>query len=73
MSDSPQTIYLKDYKVPEYLIKTVDLFFKLDEDKTVVTSEVHFYKNSSGQISSPEPAYVREHFPNAIQIGLSRI
>jgi len=52
MSDSPQTIYLKDYKVPEYLIKTVDLFFKLDEDNTVVTSEVQFYKNPESEAQS---------------------
>ena len=52
MSDSPQTIYLKDYQVPEYLIKTVDLFFKLDEDKTLVTAELQVYKNPESKENS---------------------
>jgi len=52
MSDSPQTIYLKDYHVPEYLIRTVDLLFKLDEDKTLVTAELEVYKNSESKLQS---------------------
>jgi len=52
MSDSPQTIFLKDYQVPEYLIKTVDLFFKLDEDRAVVTAELAIYKNPESTAQS---------------------
>ena len=37
---SPQTIYLKDYKKPDYLIKTIDLTFELELEKTVVTNEM---------------------------------
>jgi len=45
MSDAPATIYLKDYQVPEYLIDTVDLYFKLDEDNTLVTANLVLRKN----------------------------
>ena len=31
-SNQPQTIYLSDYKVPAYLVDTVDLRFELFED-----------------------------------------
>ena len=41
MRDSnPQTIYLKDYTVPEYLIDDVELNFVLDEEKTRVVSKL---------------------------------
>ena len=52
MSDSPKTIYLKDYQVPEYLIKTVDLFFNLDEDKTLVTTEIAVQKNTESNANT---------------------
>jgi len=45
MSEAPQTIYLKDYKVPEYLIDTVALNFNLDEDITHVSTSMSFRKN----------------------------
>ena len=45
MTNMPQTIYLKDYKVPEYLIDTVDLAFDLNEEETIVTSRMAFRKN----------------------------
>ncbi len=45
MADMPQTIYLKDYKVPEYLIDTVDLAFNLNEEDTIVTSLMAIRKN----------------------------
>ena len=46
---NPQTIYLKDYTVPDYLIKHVDLNFYLDEDHTQVVSKLVLYKNPDSQ------------------------
>jgi len=46
MSDtSPQTIYLKNYKVPEYLIQTVDLNFILEAEHTRVVSRLTITHN----------------------------
>ena len=42
---SPQTIYLKDYTVPGYLIESVELTFILDELKTRVISKMTILKN----------------------------
>jgi len=40
-----KTIYLKDYKVPNFLVKSLDLNFDLFEDETIVTSSANYYKN----------------------------
>ncbi len=42
---SPQTIYLKDYAVPEYLIHSVELTLSLDEEKTNVISKLTLQRN----------------------------
>ncbi len=42
---TPNTIYLKDYKAPEHLIKTVDMVFELDANKTRVTSTLQVKRN----------------------------
>jgi len=39
-----QTIYLKDYKEPEFTIKNCDLVFELFEDYTQVTNMMHILK-----------------------------
>lgn len=44
-ASTPQTIYLKDYQVPEYLISTVDLDFDLHEDEVIVTSKLEIFAN----------------------------
>lgn len=50
MPDSnPQTIYLKDYTVSEYLIESVELNFVLDEEKTRVVSKLNVRKNSQSE------------------------
>lgn len=41
----PKTIYLKDYKVPNYLIDTVELTFDIHDDKTTVTALSKFKKH----------------------------
>jgi aminopeptidase N len=42
---SPQTTYLKDYTVPEYLIHSVELNFVLHEERTQVTSRLTLSRN----------------------------
>ncbi|MCZ6566342.1 MAG: hypothetical protein O6852_09500, partial [Gammaproteobacteria bacterium] len=41
----PQTVYLKDYTPPAYLITDVHLDFILDEEVTVVTSNMQVTRN----------------------------
>jgi len=51
MTDTkPQTIYLKDYLVPEYLIQTVDLNFILDAKHTRVVSRLTLNSNPDSQV-----------------------
>jgi len=45
MSHSPKTIYLNDYTPPVFLISTVNLYFNLRDDKTIVTSNLNVKKN----------------------------
>ena len=47
---SPQTIYLKDYKPAPYLVKHANLTIELFEEKTVVKSEVHYFKNPDSKL-----------------------
>ncbi len=44
-TSNPQTVYLKDYTVPEYLIDEVDLNFELDEECTQVTTKLTLRRN----------------------------
>ena len=46
---NPQTIYLKDYAVPDYLIHSVDLNFTLDEENTRVISRLILSRNPASQ------------------------
>jgi aminopeptidase N len=46
---NPQTIYLKDYQVPDYLIDTVNLNFTLDEQQTKVVSRLSMVRNPNSQ------------------------
>lgn len=41
----PTAIFLKDYKVPPFLIDKTELTFDLDETTTVVTSKLHMRRN----------------------------
>jgi aminopeptidase N len=49
---SPQTVYLKDYSPPEYLIETVELEFDLDEQHTVVRSRLSLRRNPQSHSES---------------------
>ncbi len=44
-SATPQTIHLKDYKDPEFLVSTVDLRFELQEDHALVHSRLMLRHN----------------------------
>ena len=44
-TDTPQTIYLKDYTAPAYLVDTVDLDFNIETGSTVVTSTLAMRRN----------------------------
>ncbi|WAK02609.1 aminopeptidase N [Methylobacter sp. YRD-M1] len=46
---NPQTIYLKDYTVPEYLIDSVELNFTLDDENTQVISRLTMRRNPASQ------------------------
>ncbi|MGZ5049512.1 MAG: aminopeptidase N [Methylobacter sp.] len=46
---NPQTTYLKDYTVPEYLIHSVVLNFDLDDENTVVSSRLTLSRNPASQ------------------------
>ncbi|GAA0835864.1 aminopeptidase N [Marinomonas arenicola] len=50
----PSAIYLKDYKVPPFLIDKTELTFDLDEATTVVTSRLHMRRNPlDGKSNAP--------------------
>jgi aminopeptidase N len=40
-----ETKYLKDYKIPEFLIPKTELFFNLDDEKTLVRSKLQIKRN----------------------------
>ncbi|RDL46076.1 aminopeptidase N [Marinomonas piezotolerans] len=42
---TPAAVFLKDYKVPDFLIDKTELTFDLDETQTVVTSRLHIRRN----------------------------
>ncbi|MFT5063855.1 MAG: aminopeptidase N [Gammaproteobacteria bacterium] len=42
---APSTVYLKDYKVPPFLIERVTLKFELSPSETIVTSDLVFSRN----------------------------
>ncbi len=44
-TETPQTIYLKDYTVPAYLIDTVDLDFSIETGGTIVTATLAMRRN----------------------------
>ncbi len=51
---APKTIYLKDYRVPEYLIKTTDLRFEIYDGETLVSAMLHFYRNPAADVEKNE-------------------
>jgi len=58
---NPQTIYLKDYTVPDYLIKSVALNFNLDDDNTRVISRLTIIRNPASRSSESSLVLVGEN------------
>ena len=50
----PQTIYLKDYQVPDYLIKTTDLRVDIRAGETLVSAMLHFYRNPAAKVPATQ-------------------
>ena len=46
---APSVIYLKDYKVPPYLVDDVHLDFKLYDDHAAITSTVNYRLNPESE------------------------
>jgi aminopeptidase N len=46
---NPQTVYLKDYTAPEYLIDSVELNFTLDDENTQVISRLTMRRNPASR------------------------
>jgi aminopeptidase N len=46
-TDTPQTVYLKDYTPPAFLIDTVDLDFDIEAEQTTVTATLAMRRNSA--------------------------
>mgnify|MGYP001164754521 CR=1 FL=1 len=42
---APREVHLKDYRVPDFLVETVDLVFELDETRTIVRSRLDMRRN----------------------------
>ncbi len=44
-NSAAKAIYRKDYRVPPFLVKHLDLQFSIEDGKTTVASKIDFYKN----------------------------
>ncbi|MEG2962419.1 MAG: aminopeptidase N, partial [Janthinobacterium sp.] len=53
-TDSPQTIYRKDYTPPSFLVDSVELGFDLDPARTVVASRIRMRHNPASTSRSIE-------------------
>ncbi|MCJ8277025.1 MAG: aminopeptidase N [Bdellovibrionales bacterium] len=49
MGETPQTVYLKDYQPPAYLIPQVDFTFELEEEQALVHAQLHLEKNPKAE------------------------
>lgn len=49
-TDTPKTIFLKDYTPPAYWVTHVDLDFQIHEGRTVVSAKTRFKKNTGGAL-----------------------
>jgi len=52
LDQQSKTIYLKDYKAPDFLIDHVELTFELDDEQTRVISVLQLIKNTSDKTAS---------------------
>ncbi len=67
MSKTPQTIFLKDYQPPVFLIPNIDLDFQLHEEETFVVSKMLFKRNPKSKDSS-DSLYLNGRNLNLLEI-----
>jgi aminopeptidase N len=53
-TDNAKTIYLKEYRPPEYLVDQVALEFDLQQQRTVVSSHLQVRRNPASEVNSTE-------------------
>jgi aminopeptidase N len=58
---NPQTIFLKDYTCPEYLIHKVELTFILDDENTQVSSRLTMSRNPDSKTVDKSLTLAGEH------------
>jgi len=68
----PETIYLKDYQVPEYVIESVDLNFILDAEYTRVVSRLTMTHNSDSTVKHAPLELLGEDL-NLVNISLDGV
>ena len=49
-TDTPKTIYLKDYTPPPYTVKHLDLRFEIFDGRTVVHASAQYEKAAGGAL-----------------------
>ncbi|MEO0437770.1 MAG: aminopeptidase N [Pseudomonadota bacterium] len=49
----PRTIFLKEYRPPDYLIEHTDLHFDLFDEYTIVTAQLTYRLSESGEVNAP--------------------
>jgi len=49
----PNTIFLKDYKAPDYYVRKIDMEFELDAAETIVTTRLQFERNENSTDKMP--------------------
>ena len=70
---SPRTIYLEDYKAPDYLIDTVDLCFVLDEEEVSVTSKLSCRIQKSDRENPPLVLAGKDLSPVSVSLDGDRL
>ncbi|ATQ75414.1 aminopeptidase N [Massilia violaceinigra] len=53
-TDTPQTIYRKDYTPPGFMVETVELGFDLDPERTIVASRLTMRRNPDSKVREIE-------------------
>lgn len=49
-TDTPKTIYLKDYTPPAYKVRHIDLHFDIQDGRTIVHARTQFVKGDGGKL-----------------------
>ncbi|NHZ32210.1 aminopeptidase N [Massilia rubra] len=64
-TDTPQTIYRKDYTPPGFMVETVELGFDLDPQRTIVASRLTMTRNPESKVRE-----IELHGENIILVAL---